>query len=71
VHGAAFGFVEVAVAVAALIVGIPAAVVSAFTPRFDAQLVLDDNDPPHGDTGPDPEDECSGSVVSPTHGPRA
>ncbi|MCK9250334.1 MAG: hypothetical protein M0P31_15345 [Solirubrobacteraceae bacterium] len=50
---------EVAAAVAALIVGIPAAIVSAFTPRFDAQLVLDDNDPPHGGTGPDPEEPVS------------
>lgn len=42
--------------VAASIVGLVAVIVSAFTPRFDAAGQVVDNDPPHGSTGPDPDD---------------
>ncbi|EHN09440.1 hypothetical protein PAI11_37740 [Patulibacter medicamentivorans] len=40
-------------AVAAAIVGLAAAAVSAWTPRFDAAVAVADNDPAAGGTGPD------------------
>lgn len=40
--------------VALAIVGLVGAAVSRLTPRFDSARALVENDPPHGNTGPDP-----------------